>query len=59
MADGSIALSDPVDTDGDGTADSTVGAVIQAGEAARTAANPSQSALTSFKNLFEAINAAA
>ncbi len=59
VADGSIALSDPVDTDGDGTADSTVGAVIQAGEAERTAANPSQSALTSFKNLFEAINAAA
>ena len=59
VADGSIALSDLVDADGDGTADSTVGAVIQAGEAARTAANPSQSALTSFKNLFEAINAAA
>lgn len=59
VADGSIALGDPVDTNGDGVADSTVGAVIQAGEAERTAANPSAAVLTSFKNLYEAINAAA
>lgn len=59
VADGSIALGDPVDTNGDGTADSTVGAVIVAGETERTAASPSQSALTAFKNLYEVINAAA
>lgn len=59
VADGAIALDDPVDSNGDGTADTTVGAIIQAAEAERTAPTPSQSALEAYKNLFEAVNAAA
>lgn len=58
VADGSIKLSDGVDTDGDGTNDSTVGAVIQAGEALRLSANPSRSELLRYKDLYAAINAA-
>lgn len=58
-ADGSIVLGDPVDTSGDGTGDSTVGAVIQAGEEARVAPGTPASVLTPFKNLYEATNAAA
>src|SRR6185436_20868802 len=40
VADGAIALGDPVDANRDGVADTTVGALIQAGEAERTAAAP-------------------
>ncbi|MFZ1410644.1 MAG: S8 family serine peptidase [Micropruina sp.] len=58
VADGSIALSDPVDTDGIGGPDTTVGALILAAEAVRTSASPSNATLTMYKNIFEAINAA-
>lgn len=57
IADAAIAPADPVDTNLDGVADSTVGAVISQGEAARTGTSPSAKTLTSFKNLFERINA--
>ena len=58
VADGSIALSDPVDGNGDGTADTTIGALLLSAEAERTSVTPSEASLTMYKNLFEAINAA-
>lgn len=58
IADGSIALADPVDGNGDGVDDTTIGALLLSAEAERNAASPSDATLTMYKNLFEAINAA-
>ena len=56
VATGSIGLGDPVDSNGDGTSDTTVGALILAGEAERTSATPDRATLLDFKDLFEGIN---
>lgn len=58
VAAGSVGLGDPVDSDGNGTADTTVGQLILDGEAERTSATPGTDALLDYKDLFEAINAA-
>lgn len=58
VADGSIRLSDGVDSDNDGTVDTTVGAVLQSGEALRLSPSPDRSELLRYKSLYEAINAA-
>ena len=47
-----------MDGNGDGTADTTIGALLLSAEAERTSVTPSEASLTMYKNLFEAINAA-
>jgi hypothetical protein len=56
FANGSIALGTPIDTNGDGSTDSTFGAAVQAAEAVRLNASSTDAQLNVQKDIMERIN---
>ncbi len=56
FANGSVDLSTPIDTDRNGTLDSTFGAAIRQAEAVRLSANPSKAQLVAQKDILERVN---
>ena len=56
VASGSVGLGEPLDADGDGSTETTVGAFVLAAETTRNSVSPSSTQLPALKDVIERVN---